>query len=284
MGQVIDLRSPQQRMGISESQQNIEAIGQILQTAGQYEQQRQTRFKLDQIGKLSSQGATLPQIIGILNSQPKFNTGVSGILQKVASMYQPRGNQDALNQGILGAIINRAAGERQPSKIELEQAQADLELTQSRTAANKAAATMRQQQAQAEAEAAKPIKKKRSDFMDEAIQNAKKTKVGKNYTQANLLDAWQEYKKVKDYDSKSDAEKRQLWSLWNSKIESKNKKTNRLQQMVGMDGEYEWNPNTASELEPYWQDLPDDEKQEIEDALKTDPNNLSEILRILKNG
>lgn len=38
------------------------------------------------------------------------------------------------------------------------------------------------------------------------------------------------------------------------------------------------------QLKPYWKDLPDNEKREIVEALKQNPNNLKEILRILKNG
>ena len=103
----IDLRTQEERRGLTSSQRNIQAITSILQMLGQAEKIRRERETLDRVATAIAGGAsTIEAIANIAQQQPQFGTGIQGILQKVAGAFQPQGGGGA-RQDILKTIIGQ---------------------------------------------------------------------------------------------------------------------------------------------------------------------------------
>lgn len=109
--QVIDLRTQDQRQGITSLQRSAQAIAGILQTIGQAEKVRRERETLDRITRALGEGATTAEAIAAAARQgPQFGTGIQGILQRVGGAFQPPGGGIGQNiqQSIIGAALKRA--------------------------------------------------------------------------------------------------------------------------------------------------------------------------------
>lgn len=107
MASVVDLRTSAQKQGITNTQQDIQAIVGILNTIGQAEQVRQERQTLDRVTTAIANGATTAEAIAaVANQQPGFSPGLRGGLQKFAGKFQPPGG--GINQGIQQSIISSA--------------------------------------------------------------------------------------------------------------------------------------------------------------------------------
>ncbi len=105
----IDIRTPQQRSGITNEQRNIQAITSILQTLGQGERVRRERQTLDRITRAIGEGATTIEAIAAAAKQDtQFGGGVSGILQRIGGAFQPPGGGGGIEQGIQQSIIGNA--------------------------------------------------------------------------------------------------------------------------------------------------------------------------------
>jgi len=108
----IDLRTAEQRRGLSSSQRNLQAITGILKTIGQGEQIRRERQQLDRVATAIANGASTIEAINAAASQPaEFSGGLRGILQKVAGGFQPPstgGVRQSIQQAIIGQGVRRA--------------------------------------------------------------------------------------------------------------------------------------------------------------------------------
>lgn len=114
----LDLRSFAERQGVTKTQQTVQAIAGILQTAGQAEQARRESQTLDRIARAVASGATnIEAISAVARQGPEFGRGVPGALQRFAGGFQPSpgGIGRGINQAILGQTLQRAlAGPAEP--------------------------------------------------------------------------------------------------------------------------------------------------------------------------
>ena len=117
----LDLRTQEERRGLSSSQRNIQAITGILQTLGKAEQARRERQQLDSIATAMQGGATATEAINaIINKtqETKFGGGVAGILQKAGGPFQPSpGNlRQSLLKQIIGTKLQQALASAEKEK------------------------------------------------------------------------------------------------------------------------------------------------------------------------
>lgn len=100
----IDLRTSEQRAGVTNTQQTVAAIARILQTTGRAEQVRQERQTLDRIATAIAGGATTIEAISAIAKQsPEFSGGFTGGLQRFASAFQP--SPGRIGQGIQEDVV-----------------------------------------------------------------------------------------------------------------------------------------------------------------------------------
>ena len=109
----LDLRTPEQRRGITQTQQTMRALAGILQTMGQAEKLRREGQMLDRVARAVGtlkEGSTIAEAIANITSatqqQPQFGTGIQGILQKIGGAFQPPSG-GGVKQNILQAIIGQ---------------------------------------------------------------------------------------------------------------------------------------------------------------------------------
>ena len=116
----IDLRSSAEREGITKTQQTVTALAKILETAGQAEQVRQERQDLDGIATALAGGATITEAIAAAKQKPEFSGGITGLLQRGASAFQPQPGR--IGQGIQeDAIGSRLREILSPSLLSREE-------------------------------------------------------------------------------------------------------------------------------------------------------------------
>lgn len=83
-------------------------------------------------------------------------------------------------------------------------------------------------------------------LMDAYITQAYKGDVGDpDYTQENLLGAWESFKTASDYDNLPNNQKRQLWQGWKTKMRAKGRESKVWGGLLG-GNEYEWDPESAA--------------------------------------
>lgn len=107
----LDLRTQAQKQGITSTQQTIQAIAGILQTAGAYEQKRREGQMLDRIARAISGGATdIEAIAEVAGQEAEFSRGIPGALQKFAGAFQPSpgGIKQNIQQAIIGQTLQQA--------------------------------------------------------------------------------------------------------------------------------------------------------------------------------
>lgn len=103
----IDIRTQEQRRGLTGSQRNIQAITSILQTLGAAEQKRRERQTLDRVTRAIREGATTVEAIAAAARQkPGFGKGLPGILQRISGGFQPSPG-GGIGQGIQQAIVGQ---------------------------------------------------------------------------------------------------------------------------------------------------------------------------------
>lgn len=105
----IDLRTAEERRGLSSSQRNIQAIADILQALGQAEQTRRERQQLDRVATAIAGGATTNEaILAVANQPTEFGGGLPGILQRIGGGFQPPqrgGIRESLQMAIIGQAL-----------------------------------------------------------------------------------------------------------------------------------------------------------------------------------
>ncbi len=107
----IDLRSPQEKKGLSQSEAFVQSILPILQTIGQAQKVQQDRQDLETISRQMALGVPIEQAIQSVASQkPQFDEGFRGGLQRLGSAFAPQGARptDRLQEGILGQQLKQA--------------------------------------------------------------------------------------------------------------------------------------------------------------------------------
>ena len=107
----IDLRTAEQRQGITNTQRNVQAILGILNTIGKAEQVRRERQTLDRVTRAVASGATTIEAITAAAGQgPEFSGGASGLLQKIGGGFQPSpgGVEQNIQTSIIGDALKRA--------------------------------------------------------------------------------------------------------------------------------------------------------------------------------
>lgn len=95
--------------------QNTQAFTMILQTLGQYEGIRQKRMMNIDILSVLSRGGGAEDIAGVVQAhqKPQFDTGIRGVLQRIAAPFaQPPG------AGITGEMVAQAIKPQQKTKIQ----------------------------------------------------------------------------------------------------------------------------------------------------------------------
>ncbi len=106
----LDLRTSEEKRGLSSSQRNLQAITGILQTLGKAEQQRRESQQLDRIATAIANGATsIEAINAIVKQQSQTGTGFQGILQKIGGAFQPSpgGVQRGVQESIIGQRLQQ---------------------------------------------------------------------------------------------------------------------------------------------------------------------------------
>jgi hypothetical protein len=107
----LDLRTAEQRQGVTNTQRNIQAILGIIDTVGKAEEVRRERQTLDRIARAVSSGATTIEAISAAAGQgPEFSGGIPGILQRIGGAFQPSpgGVKQGIQQSIIGEALKRA--------------------------------------------------------------------------------------------------------------------------------------------------------------------------------
>lgn len=107
----IDLRTPDQKAGVTKKMQTIKSIMGIMQVLGEAEKVRRERQTLDRISRAITGGATtMEAIMAAANQQPQMGTGLPGMLQKIGGQLMPQGGgiKTGIQQGILQNAMTRA--------------------------------------------------------------------------------------------------------------------------------------------------------------------------------
>jgi len=106
---VVDLRTPEQRRGLTKEQRNIQAITGLMKMLGEAEQARRESQQLDSISRAMAGGATTIEAINAAVNEAKqtqFSGGVPGILQKIGGAFQPP-SRGGIGQNIQQTIIGQ---------------------------------------------------------------------------------------------------------------------------------------------------------------------------------
>ena len=199
------------------------------------------------------------------------------------------------------------------TEVEKQQQQAKLELTRART-----------QKALRPAKAKKPAifnsseRKNIRTNLGAALENVEKTPLfgplRKAVTQESLIEKYKAKANEISYSDLSRKQQKQFDAMWDnaSRIKHKSKQGTLDKSLGGGKVKLGWNPNSPEvkaarqelrqqtrpftegdvrltrppdiRLEEFWDALPDDEKKEIIQRLDENPDNIEEILRILKRG
>ena len=105
---IIDLRTEDQRQGITGLQKSSQIIADALLTLGRVEQTRRERQTLDRVAKAVASGASIIEAISAASQPTEFSGGLSGLLQKVGGGFaQPTGGgiMQSLQQSIIGQAL-----------------------------------------------------------------------------------------------------------------------------------------------------------------------------------
>ena len=116
---IIDLRTEEEKQGVTGLQKPSQAIAGILETAGRAEKARRESQQLDRIARAIAGGATSIEAIDTVSKQSQleaileaaeqptqFSKGLPGILQRVGGAFQPPGG--GVGEGIQRSIISQA--------------------------------------------------------------------------------------------------------------------------------------------------------------------------------
>lgn len=101
----LDIRTPEERMGLSESQALARSLQGILTTIGQAEKVRRERLQLDRVSRAIAGGATTAEaILAAAREEPEFAPGLRGGLQRIGGAFAPP--DGGIGEGIQQTIIS----------------------------------------------------------------------------------------------------------------------------------------------------------------------------------
>ena len=110
--QVIDLRTQEEKQGVTGLTKISQALNDALLTLGKGEKVRRERQQLDRVSTAIAGGAsTIEAITAAANEPTQFDTGLRGILQKAGGAFggsQTGGIKRQLQEAIIGQKINQA--------------------------------------------------------------------------------------------------------------------------------------------------------------------------------
>lgn len=242
--QIIDLRTEDQKQGITGLQRSSEVIADILQTLGKGEKIRRERQQLDRIANAIAGGATTTEAILAAANQPtEFDTGIRGFLQRAGGRFaQPGGGvQQDLQQVIIGDALRKAlTPEAVPKPFTLGPGEERFTGKGERIAGLPA----------------KPKKKvifKPTDLKNirESVQagvdSLKETRISGNnaISQDNLLRAYKEKANEFGYSDLSKAQQKQFDAIWDKKARRKSKRFDTAtDNKTGTTIKLGWNPKS----------------------------------------
>ena len=109
---IIDLRTSDQKEGITSLQRTSELFAGILKTIGKGQQIKQNRRTLDRVTRAILAGATTPEAILAASqpTDPQFSPGGRGILQRIGGVFQPQGGGvgENIQSTILASLLKRS--------------------------------------------------------------------------------------------------------------------------------------------------------------------------------
>ena len=248
----IDIRTAEQRRGLSSSQRNIQAITSILQTIGAAEQKRRERETLDRIVRAIGQGKTDAEAIAaVAGQQPQFGGGVQGILQRIGGAFQPPGG-GGIRQSIQQTII----GQRLQQALRPPRAQIPPGLEPTGATVGPTGAVTRRFGLP---KAAKPVKRKGFSFteqralgkaipaaLDAIAKQVERTAIkGRNkWAQADLIEPYKRVALEAGYETWSEDQRKQFDRKWDRLARAKFKPRKTISKETGKEINIGWNPNS----------------------------------------
>ena len=250
----IDLRSPDQRAGITSQQKTLEAIGGLLQTAGEIEKVRRESQQLDRVATAIANGAsTIEAITAAANEPTEFSGGLQGLFQKVGGGFsQPGGGiEQQIQKAVIGQTLkNILTPQAIPSISQQRAAEAH------RTGAVPGTAEFETIVGGPEsAKAAKPaifkpsVLKNIRETVEAGLENMKSTPkrgFGEFFTQDNLLEAYKSKAEEMGYSQLSKIQQKQFDAIWDRTARRKQNpgKGTLDQDLGGGEVKLGWNPNS----------------------------------------
>lgn len=320
----LDIRTAEQRRGLTARQRNIQAITGILQTLGAAEQKRRERQQLDRIARAIANGATdIEAIAAVARQEAEFSKGIPGVLQRVGGAFQPPGGggiQQSIQQAIIGQTLQRALTPKPQIPTGLEPAGI--------TVGPKGGVTRRF----ARPRVPKPVKRKGFSLteqktlsktipvvLERIADSVEKTAIkGINKrSQTDLIEGYKRAALEAGYETWTKDQRKQFDHKWDRLARAKFKPRKAISKATGKEINVGWNPNSPevkqarrelragvretkvqkvsaddvrlqsapdARLDAFWPDLSDEEKREILQRLDESPDNINQILRILQSG
>lgn len=316
--QIVDLRTQAQRQGITGLQQSAQAIAGILQIMGRAEKARRDREMLDRITRAIGEGKTnaeaIQSVIQATQERPQFGGGIQGILQKIGGVFQPPGG--GMGQGIQQAIVGQRLQQALAPKPLLtpeEQREGALIGAGIKPRA-KAPAEVKPFTLNETLKVKEVIQEQIDAIEKRDIAGIGRGQIRNVYFQEDILKS---YINTVSGLELNERQRKQFNKLWDSKA----RKFGSIRQQTDSKGnvvKVGWNPNSPevkrarkelragikakpevkevsedsvrlqsapdARLDPFWNDLSDEEKKEILQKLDENPDNIDEILRILEIG
>lgn len=254
----IDIRTGEERRGLSESQRNIQAITGILQLLGQAEQKRRERQQLDRVARALDRGKkitevitaldrdkTITEVINAIQQEPEFSGGPAGILQRVGGAFQPQAG-GGVGQNILQTIIGqglRQAGAPKPLLTQPEQREAALVKGGLKPRAKAETPIKRKGFSLSEQ---KTLKASISTALDTIESQVKKTAIkGFNKrSQADLAKAYKNAALEAGYETWTEDQRKQFDRKWDRLARAKFNPRKAISKETGKQIQVGWNPNS----------------------------------------
>ncbi len=250
----LDLRSPEERRGLTESQRNIQAITRILQTIGQAEKVRRDRQTLDRVATAIAGGAsTIEAITAVAQQQPQGGTGFQGLLQKIGGAFQPQGGggtRQNILQMIIGEKLKQALAP--PAKPTIaEQRAAEARRTKAvpgtpefeRIAEGPAKPVKRKAFSLTEQ---KTLSKAIPPILDEMAKQVERTPIkGRNkWAQVDLIEPYKKAALEVGYETWTEDQQKQFDRKWDRLARAKFIPRKTISKETGKQIQIGWNPNS----------------------------------------
>ena len=277
----IDLRTSEEKRGLSKSQRNLMAITSILQTLGQAEQTRRERQQLDSIATAMAGGATSIEAINAeVNKakQTQFSGGISGILQRIGGGFQPSpggGVSQGIQQAIVGQGVKQALAPKSLATTGLSQPEKDRR--ERFKEVTKDIDTEIKRLTKVNAQGQFPVGFDNAKELSKVIRKLRKTK---RELRVRLKKGGETEARI--FDRKGNVIG--FRTLGGESIITKRTGTTQATTKEITETDVRLQSAPDMRLDQFWPDLSTEEKKEIIQKLDENPDNIDEILRILQSG